>query len=138
MLLNKLLPLLISCSFVFGLLAFTPGTSSFSKAPNWLKGEWEGIGYQIDGQTWDVALRYDEKDGLAIQYPTLSCGGTWTIKKASKNRLDIVETITTGADKCDQNVQVVILKINETDISVTYYLPSYRKGPIAYTVLEKK
>ena len=137
MFISKLLFPLFSSLIVLS-LGFTTVENSCTKIPSWLIGTWQGVGYQIDGQTWDVILQYDEKKGLLVDYPTLGCNGSWEVTTSKKNRLDIIETIITGDDVCDQSVRVVLQKINDTDLSVTYYLPSFRKGPVAYTVLEKK
>lgn len=112
-------------------------TAVFAKSDNWLDGEWNGTGYQIDGKTWTVELA-KQADRLTIQYPSLGCGGNWKIIKSSKDRIELEETIVEGAEKCDQGCKIVLFKINENQLSVIYFLPSYQKDAIASLVLTKK
>jgi hypothetical protein len=112
-------------------------TFTYAKSGNWLDGNWEGTGYQIDGKTWTVEFSKADNT-LTIQYPSLGCGGNWKITSSSKNRIDLEETITTGTDKCDQGCKIIIFKIDDQQISVVYSLPSYQKNAIAYAVLIKK
>ena len=51
----------------------------------WTHGTWTGVGKQIDNATWDVKLNVSDNDEFKIEYPTLSCGGTWTITGNSKS-----------------------------------------------------
>ena len=112
-------------------------TGSFAKSSKWMDGKWMGTGYQTDGNTWTVEFSKDGSN-LSIVYPSLGCNGNWKIVKASKNRIDLEETITEGTDKCDQGCKIVVFKIDETQISVVYSLPSYQKNAIAYVVLLKQ
>ncbi len=112
-------------------------TLSFAKSSNWLDGKWLGTGYQTDTKTWTVEFS-KEGSNLSIAYPSLGCSGNWKIVKATKNRIDLEETITEGTNKCDQGCKIIIFKIDDTQISIIYSLPSYQKEAIAYAVLVKK
>lgn len=110
---------------------------SFAKSPKWMNGKWLGTGYQTDGSTWKVEFTKDGSN-LYIAYPSLGCNGNWKIVKASKSRIDLEETITEGTDKCDQGCKIIVFKVDETQISVVYSLPSYQKNAIGYAVLVKQ
>lgn len=116
---------------------FHPDGSSDKLA--WLNGKWEGVGYQIDGQTWKVELNKDkDKRIIDISYPSLGCSGEWTVVKNEKERVLLKEKITIGADRCDQGVEIVLTKVNDTHVAVTYFLKSYSENAIAHTVLVKQ
>lgn len=106
---------------------------------DWMIGSWEGVGYQIDGKTWDIQLDFVSVDKLiTIQYASLGCGGTWKLSDFKDTRATFVENIVTGTDRCDQGCKVVVTQVNETHISLAYFLESYSKDVIAYSVLVKK
>ena len=107
-----------------------------AKSAKWLNGKWQGTGYQIDEKTWTIEFS-KEGNNLSIVYPSLGCSGNWKIVKATKNRIDLEETITEGTDKCDQGCKIIIFKIDDTQISVVYSLISYQRNAIAYAVLVK-
>ena len=105
----------------------------------WLNGHWEGVGYQIDGKTWKVELRKDkDSKNIKISYPSLGCSGEWTVVKNEKERILLKEKIIEGANRCDQGVDVVLTKVNDTHIAITYFLKSYSENAIAHTLLIKQ
>lgn len=119
----------------------------------WVYGTWTGIGKQVDNATWEVKLNVTENEEFKIEYPSLSCGGSWKItgnsKSSSKSnstgktvRLELImlETIEFGTQNCDQGVEV---RLSQTDdpnkIKATYYLKSYDpNNPIAEAILTKQ
>ncbi len=112
-------------------------SSVFAKSKNWLDGEWNGTGYQIDGLTWPIELT-KQSGFINIQYPSLGCSGNWKIKKSSVKRIELQETILEGADKCDQGCKIVLFKISKNQLSVIYFLPTSQKDAIASLILTKK
>ncbi|MEO1435748.1 MAG: hypothetical protein AAFV80_09450, partial [Bacteroidota bacterium] len=79
-----------------------------NKIPNWLEGEWKGIGYQINfPQTWTMELTVNKKEAH-IAYPTLACSGEWVLESVTADRLSFVEKILVGQDKCVHGGKVVI------------------------------
>jgi len=111
--------------------------SAFGQFPNdelaWLKGEWRGIGYQIDEQTWPVVLRCDGKRVL-VQYPSLECSGSWELQSVQNYRVRFQELILDGKDNCNEVVQIVVNKVDERHVSIAYFLPGY-PDVVAYAVL---
>lgn len=90
-----------------------------------LNGNWEGIGYQIDGQSWDIALNFENKKNISINYPSLACSGIWTLQEVNDGLSIFKEKITVGTEKCDQGCEVYLQKINKKQLKVVYYLRSY-------------
>jgi hypothetical protein len=106
-----------------------------------LKGKWSGIGHQIDGEKWDIALHFKGKKKILINYPSLGCSGIWTLKEVTNNTtLSIFkEEIIVGTDKCDQGGEVYLEKIDEKQMKVIFYLRSYdTTNPIAEGILYRK
>ncbi len=110
------------------------------EVPKWLHGEWEGIGYQAPtNSAWNIELNYDaQKKSFSINYPTLNCSGHWELIESKENRLVFVEKITEGLDKCDNNVKVIVNYVEESFISVAYFLPGIYENVVASSVLKKK
>ena len=119
----------------------------------WTHGTWTGVGKQIDNATWDVKLNVSDNDEFKIEYPTLSCGGTWTITGNSKSssktsgsgksvtlKLMLKESIEFGTENCDQGVEVHLTQTQDPKkIKATYYLRSYDpNNPIAEAILTKQ
>ena len=104
------------------------------KKISWLEGTWEGTGYQIDKQTWSVIFTHAEKK-FTISYPSLGCSGWWKLEKAEKTRLLFTENITVN-NGCDQGVKVIVTRIDDKNISVSWFIPAmFGDQAIAYTVL---
>jgi len=124
--------ILISGFFCFNLLAQKEQTK-------WMDGKWLGIGYQPSEKVyyqWTISLDYNSSSGeFKIDYPTLYCGGHWTLKSANDHRAEFVEHIDTGKDKCNDLGRVVVTFVDEGIISVVYFTPG--GGVIAYAVLKR-
>jgi hypothetical protein len=105
--------------------------------PTWMQGEWRGIGYQLNtGGTWSIHLKAN-KDRVSIAYPSLECSGNWQVIKADKDRIELLETITDGTDKCVNKGKVVITKIDDNHITFTYFSP-YSGELEAFSTLVRK
>ncbi len=68
------------------LLILIPNTAGQNKQKPWLRGEWEGTGYQTDdNSTWAMKVTVKRLKGgrrvFSIDYPSLNCGG----------RLEVIE-----------------------------------------------
>lgn len=97
--------------------------ADLNKVPTWLQGDWKGVGYQINyPQTWTMELEAG-KDVVSISYPTLKCSGDWILKSVSGDRVEFVEKITIGQDKCVQGGRVVITMVDDHFISYSYFNP---------------
>lgn len=107
----------------------------------WLNGIWAGVGYQPDAlnQTaWKIVLDYNySTKEIRIDYPSFPCGGNWRLVKADNNKAVFIENITDGKEKCLDQETVVITKIDENYITVSYFLPEKFKGVISFSTLQK-
>ena len=86
----------------------------------WLKGTWVGTGYQHDAfsKTWTIILIASD-DTYFIEYPSLYCGGEWTLISLNPNIAKFREKITYGS--CTDNGEIVIQKLSETQVAFRYY-----------------
>ena len=111
---------------LFCLLITFCGCASTKNSPqNWFKGTWKGIGYQTDGQEWETVVDAKNLKNIKVNYAGLLCSGNWKISSQTPKQVILQETITTGVDKCDQNVKIIIDKTdNPNIIKVSYFLPN--------------
>lgn len=99
---------------VLGLLFVLVSTApSQGKQRPWLRGVWEGTGYQTDdASTWPMKLTVKRsKSGgriYSIDYPSLNCGGRWRLLSMNQNQARFRELLSYGQDKCADNGLVVI------------------------------
>lgn len=108
-----------------------------AKSQNWLKGQWQGLGDQIDGHRWFVDLDATDLKAIQIDYPGLNCGGRWELRNASESSTIGLEILEYGLSNCNQNVEIVIEPLPNDSIKVVYYLKSYSQYPTATAVLSR-
>ena len=104
----------------------------------WYVGEWEGVGHQIDGKQWDIDLNIHRCGEMSINYPSLSCSGTWELLEANGVEATLKETILLGVNNCDQGVDVELKHMDKNTMEVRYYLAMWGPEPIAYGELKRK
>jgi hypothetical protein len=119
---------------VFGLLLlFVSTVAAQGSSGSWLRGSWEGTGYQTDDNTtWamqlTVAKRKNGRHVFKIDYPSLNCGGRWRLLSSGQNIARFREVLDHGADKCSnkgivtierKGAQLVFLYRNEGDREMT-------------------
>src|SRR3989442_1766691 len=67
--------------------------SAQTKSKNWIKGTWEGTGYQTDDQsTWTMRLIARGRR-FSIEYPSLNCGGRWQLVSLNSYRAQFRERL---------------------------------------------
>lgn len=87
----------------------------------WLRGTWEGTGYQMDtNTTWTMLLRVRGGKYL-IEYPSLSCGGSWKRLSINSRVATFRERITVGRGECVDQGRVVIQRLNGKQIAYRFY-----------------
>lgn len=106
-------------------------------SPEWFQGKWEGIGYQIDNQTWEIILEAEKGQEIIIRYPDLGCSGYWIMEQPGRTKLHFKEQIVSGIGVCDQGGDVFVKKLNRNKLRLTYYLYSYSQDPIAKAVIKR-
>lgn len=122
-----ILLLLLVCSFA----------SAQSKSNSWIRGTWEGTGYQTDDKTtWEMVLKAGGKR-FAIDYPTLSCGGRWQLISINASRARFRERLDHGQEKCADLGVVLIQRLNRNQIM---FLWSYKGEKVltASAILNRK
>jgi len=103
----------------------------------WLNGVWEGKGYQSNTKsTWTIKLTAQEGT-YQIEYPSIPCGGRWTLIENNSARARFRERITQGVNRCEINTDVAIEKVDDAHLSCRYSSPRTRVV-IATAVLTKK
>ncbi|MGB7924203.1 MAG: hypothetical protein WCF57_13255 [Pyrinomonadaceae bacterium] len=104
---------------------------------NWLDGVWEGQGFQSNTKTtWDVKLT--AQDGTyTVDYPNIPCQGRWALIEKNAVEAKFVEVFTKDTDRCANNGNVYVGKINDSQISCKYTYPPNR-DIIATAILNKK
>ena len=102
-------------------------TKSPTKSSSWLRGTWEGTGYQIDDQsTWAMRLT-TRGHKFSIEYPSLSCGGRWQLISINGYRARFRERLDHGQDKCTDNGTVVIQRLSGRQVFFLYSLAGKRE-----------
>ncbi|MBC7929481.1 MAG: hypothetical protein H7Z38_02840 [Rubrivivax sp.] len=106
------------------LFALTSVAFPQSKGRTWLRGTWEGTGYQIDdNSTWTMSLKVSGRRFL-IEYPSLGCGGEWRLSSIGSRRARFRERLSHGVDVCSNEGTVVVERLSATQVVFLYY----RKG----------
>lgn len=107
----------------------------------WMDGIWWGIGYQpnaLNHQDWQIFLRYDyANNSIEINYPDFPCSGHWKLVKADKNKAEFIEYITEGEKLCNNEGKIIITRIDDNYITVSYFLPKLVDGVLAFSTLQK-
>jgi len=126
-------------SFGLCLLLLWPGSVALaqSKSNSWIRGTWEGTGYQTDDKsTWEMVLKAGAKR-FAIDYPSLSCGGRWQLISLNAWRARFRERLDHGQDKCANMGVVLIRRLNRNQVLFLWSHPG-EKELTASAILNRK
>jgi formylglycine-generating enzyme required for sulfatase activity/uncharacterized protein YjbI with pentapeptide repeats len=93
-----------------------------NKRTNWLDGVWAGTGYQSDIKlSWPI--RFTARDSAyLVEYPSLSCGGKWTLVELGASLAKFKEQLTHGAGGCMDNGDVIIERKSDAQLVFKYFL----------------
>jgi hypothetical protein len=98
------------------LAIFAAAVSAQTKSGSWIRGTWEGTGYQTDDKsTWTMLLKAQGRR-FSIDYPSLGCGGQWRLISISASRARFRERLDHGQDKCADRGTVTIQRINRKQV----------------------
>ena len=112
----------------------TPKVTGDPSSP-WLDGVWEGTGHQNTPEmTWSIKLTA-ENNTYAIEYPSLRCGGKWTLVEMGESSAKFKEAITRGLERCSSDGDILVEKISDDQVSYKYTLPFI--GEVATATLRK-
>lgn len=129
--------LIITLATVLLTLLLSSAISAQPKSKTWIKGTWEGTGYQIDNQsTWTMLFTARSRK-FSIDYPSLDCGGRWQLISIGSYRARFKEKLDHGQDKCTDNGNVVIQRLSKRQI-VFLYTNSGTREVTASAVLNRK
>jgi len=113
-------PLIITLSAVLLSLFLGSAICAQTKTNPWIKGTWEGTGYQTDDQsTWTMLLTARGRR-YSIDYPSLKCGGRWQLVSINAYRARFKERLDHGQTECTDNGTVVIQRLNKRQIFFLY------------------
>ena len=121
------------------LLLGTFATSSHGQNSDtrWLRGSWEGVGYQMDTEsTWPMKLVRKE-NRYSVEYPSLNCSGRWRLLSASRNLVRFREEITVGREHCTDQGTVIVQRLSRRQIAYRYYIRGAR-DVTASAILNRK
>ena len=126
---------------VFGvallLLLFSGSLAAQTKAASWLRGTWEGTGYQTDDQsTWTMRVTASGRR-VSIEYPSLNCGGRWQLISINRTRARFRERLDHGQEKCADKGNVTIQRLNPRQV-VFLYSNAGTREVTASAVLNRK
>lgn len=90
----------------------------------WADGSWTGTGFQSNTNgTWSINCYADSRDNYyIIEYPSLTCGGQWTVLNVEFHKIEFVEAIKHGRDRCIDGGRVVIAYVDDQHVSYTYIM----------------
>ncbi|HXI25542.1 MAG TPA: hypothetical protein VNG71_16875 [Pyrinomonadaceae bacterium] len=108
----------------FIILTVSTTAAAQTKSHSWIRGVWDGTGYQVDDKsTWPMTLIARGRT-FSINYPSLSCGGHWKLISINSSRARFREVLDHGQDKCADKGSVLIQRLNRNQIVFLY---SYAK-----------
>jgi hypothetical protein len=84
--------------------ANTIATAQEHRIPSVYLGDWSGRAQQNNNTAWSISLSIIPGSlGSVvgkIDYPSLNCGGELTLKRVTKNSIELFENLTYGASTC--------------------------------------
>jgi len=115
----------------------TSATMAQQKSSAWIKGTWEGTGYQIDDKsTWEMKVTARGRR-VTVEYPSLSCGGRWKLISINQSRARFREILDRGQDKCADRGNVLIQRLNRKQV-VFLYAYEGKRDVSASSILNRK
>ena len=108
--------------------------------PKWLEGKWTGVGYQpVGNSTWDIELNYSMTEKFTdINYPSLKCSGKWALTFSNNNRAEFIEQITEGTDRCVELSRIVVTKIDDEYVQVSWFSEHFEGIDAVVTLRNEK
>lgn len=98
-----------------------------------------GVGFQKElNESWTIEVDFKTKE-IVVNYPALSCSGTWTLIKHIDNGSLYKETITEGTEQCLAESIYLLAKdpISATTTRFYVYETSEKSLPYATGLMEK-
>ncbi len=129
--------------FIFAKISFSQDVMKKDAVQElqWLNGNWVGIGFQpsaMNQKSWEINLTYNAKQGFSINYPSFPCNGYWELMKFDQNKATFVEHLTDGLNVCQDKNVVVVTRIDDNFITVSYFFPQFTQDVVAFSTLKRK
>ena len=113
---------------IFSFLLITFSNGLVAQTPDWLTGTWKGFGHQPNGLTqteWSMTLTFKSAQTgdakISVDYPSLKCGGTWTLQTVDINRCIFKENLTYGKKNCMDGGTCIVSQVDENYIHIAFY-----------------
>ena len=106
----------------FALLSVLPLIVGGQTRGGWLRGQWEGKGFQTDtggAEPWTMKLTV-RGGRYSVEYPSLECAGRWRLLSLTRRRAVFRETITRGAERCAPRGRFVVERLNPRQLGYWY------------------
>jgi hypothetical protein len=118
---------LLICSLLFSCSVYAEPNELMQQ----FLGEWRGLGAQDDGSQWSIRLNISA-DGYFIDYPSLNCGGIWTLIKTTEQSFVFKETLNYGQERCTNHGQMVINKVADNKARYYWFHPNNLIGAVGH------
>ena len=101
-------------------LSAKPATAQFSRLSECI---WQGQGFQNESPPWTIRLVI--RNGFySIDYPSLACGGTWTLVSETETSAVFTEHIIYGKQYCIGQGTVELYRKDQDTLRYFYFLSS--------------
>jgi hypothetical protein len=125
------------CTAALALLILSAAVTCGQARGGWLRGAWEGTGYQADSESaWAMVLTFG-RGRYAAEYPSLECAARWRLVRVSRTRAIFRETVTRGAERCAPRGTVVIERLNARQLGYRYSYQGSREF-VASAILNRR
>lgn len=82
----------------------------------WMQGSWSGTGVQSNSSSsWSMQLTVSG-NSYSIAYPSLGCGGTWSLNNTGAGVANFIEHISYGRDKCIDGGAVTVGRLSASQM----------------------
>lgn len=120
---RKRMNILIKCIITFAVLTVMQiANADFADK---LDGIWEGEGRSSVGRPQKWSIRLSAQSGnYKIDYPSLSCSGSWSLLSVTNGSASFFENIDIGKNNCVDQGTVDLIWLENNKLKYIYYLPN--------------
>jgi len=127
---------ILSVVFILFIGIFFTNTT-YARTIKWLDGNWEGRKFQTNNQeSWQMKFSCNSKqNAITVEYPELSCKGTFIVKQVKGKMVILIEKIKSGS--CVNDGYIIITYATKDLITFTC-LRDNKTRLASYCTLERK
>jgi hypothetical protein len=113
---------------------------SAQSLPDWMSGEWDGLGNQSNTQTqWVTWMTFFKNHKTPqVEYPDLECEGYWEFQYREGDYWVFRERVTENSGQCAENDWVYVRYKSEDELEVQYAHSWGKDQIIARLTLRKR